>query len=342
METLIRPKKTCQKYSRDTGKSVKMKRKIIAGSRGSKLALIQTNFVIDLLKSSNPCLEIDIKVIKTTGDKIQDKQLSKIGGKGLFIKEIEEALALKEIDFAVHSMKDVPHTLLETYQIAAIMEREDPRDILICREGYSLTTLPAGARVGTGSLRRHLQIKALRSELEIIPIRGNIDTRINKLASGDYDAIILAAAGLKRMGWQNYNDSSFFKTLLRENTNEKLCIEFLATETFIPAIGQGALAIETLTDNQELADIIRPLHNETDAYCVLAERAFLKEVDGGCEIPIGAYAYIYNDRLIIDGFLGDEYKGTIYRQSISGSIDNYKDLGVNLAKILLAKRKAGF
>lgn len=316
-----------------------MKSKIIVGTRGSKLALTQTNMVVDDVKKAHPNLEIDVKIIKTTGDRIPDKELSQIGGKGLFIKEIEEALSKKEIDFAVHSMKDVPHTLPEEFQTGAVLKREDPRDVLICRANYNLKNLPANSRIGTGSLRRMLQLKALRKDFDFLPIRGNIDTRINKLANNDYDAIILAAAGLNRMGRQQKNDSEFLRSFLKENTDIDFNISFLELDNFIPAVGQGALAIEIRKNDEEIFNIIKVLNHDNDAKCVLAERAFLKEVDGGCEIPVGAYCQIIDGHLVIDGFIGDEKNNKIYREKISGNIDNYELLGIKLAKMVLLRKK---
>ncbi|OGI20969.1 MAG: hydroxymethylbilane synthase [Candidatus Melainabacteria bacterium RIFOXYA2_FULL_32_9] len=312
-------------------------KKITVGTRGSKLALTQTGMVIDDLKKAHPGLKVDIKIITTTGDKILDKELSKIGGKGLFIKEIEEALLAKEIDFAVHSMKDVPHTLPEEFQIGAILKREDPRDVLICRDNYDLNNLPAGARIGTGSLRRMLQLKALRSDLVFLPIRGNIDTRVGKLARNEFDAIVLAAAGLKRMGWQG-NDE-FLKTFLKEESNIDFNVSYLELDKYIPSVGQGALAIELRKNDQETFNIVKVLHHEIDAKCVLAERAFLKEVDGGCEIPIGAHCKAEGNQITIDGFVGDEEKNEIYRDKLIGNIDDYDKLGTQLAKNVLNLQK---
>ncbi|OGH98847.1 MAG: hydroxymethylbilane synthase [Candidatus Melainabacteria bacterium GWF2_32_7] len=312
-------------------------KKITVGTRGSKLALTQTGMVIDDLKKAHLGLKVDIKIITTTGDKILDKELSKIGGKGLFIKEIEEALLAKEIDFAVHSMKDVPHTLPEEFQIGAILKREDPRDVLICRDNYDLNNLPAGARIGTGSLRRMLQLKALRSDLVFLPIRGNIDTRVGKLARNEFDAIVLAAAGLKRMGWQG-NDE-FLKTFLKEESNIDFNVSYLELDKYIPSVGQGALAIELRKNDQETFNIVKVLHHEIDAKCVLAERAFLREVDGGCEIPIGAYCKAEDNKITIDGFVGDEGKNTIYRDKLAGNIDDYDILGTQLAKNVLNLQK---
>ncbi|MCK7467650.1 MAG: hydroxymethylbilane synthase [Desulfosudis oleivorans] len=215
-----------------------MKQKIIIGSRGSKLALKQTSIIAESLKKAYKELEIDIKTIKTTGDKILDVELSKIGGKGLFIKEIEEALASGEIDLAIHSLKDMPHTLPEGFEIAAITTREDPRDVLISKENID------NFIVGTSSLRRTLQIKALYPQATCKSLRGNVDTRINKLATGEYDAIILAAAGLKRLGLITQDN--------KISSNPELKIKYLETQDFIPSVGQGALAIEIRQGDREI------------------------------------------------------------------------------------------
>lgn len=295
-----------------------MRSKITVGTRGSKLALIQADFVIENLRKAYPELEIDKKIIQTTGDKILDEDLSKIGGKGLFIKEIEEALITEEIDLAVHSMKDVPHTLPDDFIISAIMEREDPRDVLISRYDPGLDELQSGITIGTSSTRRILQLQLHRPDLKFRPMRGNIDTRINKLAQGEYDAIVLAAAGIKRMGW----NAELFK----------LKINYLEISDFIPAVGQGALAIEIRKNDADLFQIVQILNHDKDSRCVLAERSFLKEIDGGCEIPVGAYCEAQDDKIVINGFIGDEKLSVIYKEKVLSEIENYEIAGIQLAK----------
>jgi len=309
-----------------------MKSKLIVGTRGSKLALVQTKQVIDELIKFYPKLNIDIKIIKTTGDMIFDRDLSKIGGKGLFIKEIEEALLRNEIDFAVHSMKDVPHTLPIDFQIGAILKREDPKDVLIARNNLCLKDLQIGSIIGTGSLRRMLQLHNIRPDLNIKPIRGNIDTRISKLVNGEFEGIIIAAAGLKRLGWKQANNEIFFNNLLKNNAN--LGVEYLEADNFIPAVGQGALAIEIRDNDSEVFNIIKILNNHDDAICVETERAFLKEIDGGCEIPIGAYATLKDEEITLSGFIGDEKKLAIFSDIITDNIKYHKNIGINLAKRL--------
>lgn len=248
-------------------------RKLVVGSRRSKLAMTQSRQFIDSLKKIDPSLEIEIKEIVTKGDQIVDKQLSKVGGKGLFVKEIENELYSHEIDMAVHSLKDVPSVISEGLTLGCIPDRENPFDAYVANDHVALEDLPEGSIVGTSSLRRGAQIKAKYPHVEIKWIRGNIDTRLQKLQDEDYDAIILAAAGLKRMGW-----------------SDDIVTSYLDKETLVPAIGQGALGIECRSDDQELLDLLNQVHNQNVADCVTAERTFLKQMDGSCQVPIGGYA----------------------------------------------------
>ena len=248
-------------------------RKLVIGSRRSKLAMTQSRQFIDSLKKIDPSLEIEIKEIMTKGDQIVDKQLSKVGGKGLFVKEIENELYSHEIDMAIHSLKDVPSVISEGLTLGCIPDRENPFDAYVANDHVALEDLPEGSIVGTSSLRRGAQIKAKYPHVEIKWIRGNIDTRLQKLQDEDYDAIILAAAGLKRMGW-----------------SDDIVTSYLDKETLVPAIGQGALGIECRSDDQELLDLLNQVHNQNVADCVTAERTFLKQMDGSCQVPIGGYA----------------------------------------------------
>ena len=248
-------------------------RKLVVGSRRSKLAMTQSRQFIDSLKKIDPSLEIEIKEIVTKGDQIVDKQLSKVGGKGLFVKEIENELYSHEIDMAIHSLKDVPSVISEGLTLGCIPDRENPFDAYVANDHVALEDLPEGSIVGTSSLRRGAQIKAKYPHVEIKWIRGNIDTRLQKLQDEDYDAIILAAAGLKRMGW-----------------SDDIVTIYLDKETLVPAIGQGALGIECRSDDQELLDLLNQVHNQNVADCVTAERTFLKQMDGSCQVPIGGYA----------------------------------------------------
>jgi hydroxymethylbilane synthase len=278
-------------------------RKIIIGSRRSKLALTQTNWVADQLKQLGVPFEFEIKEIVTKGDKILDVTLSKVGGKGLFVKEIEQALLNKEIDMAVHSMKDMPAVLPDHLTIGCVPPREDHRDALISKENLALNDLPEGAVVGTSSLRRAAQLLSRRPDLEIKWIRGNIDTRLEKLHNDDYDAIILAAAGLKRMGW-----------------SEDVVTEFLDPEICLPAVGQGALAIECRKDDQELLDQLAKLTSESTDRTVRAERAFLTEMEGGCQVPIAGYASLTDEgEVALTGLVASPDGKVIYKELIKGT-----------------------
>lgn len=256
-------------------------RKLIVGSRRSKLALTQSQQFIDKLKFIDPFLDIEIKEIVTKGDKIVDKQLSKVGGKGLFVKEIQNELFNKEIDMAIHSLKDVPSMIPDGLTLGCIPDREIPFDAYIAKNHIPLQELSEGSIVGTSSLRRGAQILSKYPHLKIKWIRGNIDTRLKKLETEDYDAIILAAAGLKRMGW-----------------SDNIVTTYLDRDILLPAIGQGALGIECRSDDKELLDLLSKVHNHDVAQCVTAERTFLSEMDGSCQVPIGGYATIAQDNQI--------------------------------------------
>ena len=256
-------------------------RKLIVGSRRSKLALTQSQQFIDKLKFIDPSLDIEIKEIVTKGDKIVDKQLSKVGGKGLFVKEIQNELFNKEIDMAIHSLKDVPSMIPDGLTLGCIPDREIPFDAYIAKNHIPLQELSEGSIVGTSSLRRGAQILSKYPHLKIKWIRGNIDTRLKKLETEDYDAIILAAAGLKRMGW-----------------SDNIVTTYLDRDILLPAIGQGALGIECRSDDKELLDLLTKVHNHDVAQCVTAERTFLSEMDGSCQVPIGGYATIAQDNQI--------------------------------------------
>ncbi|ARJ49965.1 hydroxymethylbilane synthase [Staphylococcus lutrae] len=256
-------------------------RKLIVGSRRSQLALTQSQQFIDRLKEIEPDLDIEIKEIVTKGDQIVDRQLSKVGGKGLFVKEIQNELFSGEIDMAIHSLKDVPSELPEGLTLGCIPDRELPYDALISKNHVPLESLPDGSVIGTSSLRRGAQILAQYPNLKIKWIRGNIDTRLKKLQTEDYDAIILAAAGLKRMGW-----------------SDGIVTTYLDEKLLVPAIGQGALGIECRADDAPLLALLSRVHNEDVAACVTAERTFLKEMNGSCQVPIGGYAQYTKDHQI--------------------------------------------
>ena len=261
-------------------------RKIIVGSRRSKLAMTQSQQFIDKLKEKFPDLDIEIKEIVTKGDKIIDVQLSKVGGKGLFVKEIQQALFDREIDFAIHSLKDVPSVLPDGLTLGCIPPREIPFDAYVANNHVKLADLKPGSIVGTSSLRRGAQILAKYPHLEIKWIRGNIDTRLEKLRTEDFDAIILAAAGLKRMGW-----------------GDDIVTEYLREDTMMPAIGQGALGIECRSDDKELLDILNAVHDEEVKTCVTSERTFLSEMDGSCKVPIAGYATKEGNEITFTGLI---------------------------------------
>ncbi len=276
-------------------------RKIIVGSRRSNLALTQTKWVIEQLKNAGAKNDFEIKEIVTKGDQILDVTLSKVGGKGLFVKEIEQAMYDKTIDFAVHSMKDMPAILPEGLVISSIPVREDYRDAFISKGNVKLAALPAGAIVGTSSLRRGAQILAARPDLEIKWIRGNIETRLRKLNEEEYDAIILAVSGMKRVGM-----------------DEALITEYLDPEVCVPAVGQGALAIECREGDTELREILDLINDEATNQTVTAERTFLNLLEGGCQVPIGGHAQLEGDRLVLTALVGTPDGKTILKEVARG------------------------
>ncbi|BCB05023.1 hydroxymethylbilane synthase [Bacillus sp. KH172YL63] len=291
-------------------------RKIIVGSRRSKLALTQTNWVIDQLKAIDPSYDFEVKEIVTKGDQILDVTLSKVGGKGLFVKEIEQAMLDKEIDMAVHSMKDMPAVLPEGLTIGSIPEREDHRDAFISKNHVALKDLPGGAIVGTSSLRRGAQILAARPDLEIKWIRGNIDTRLSKLQNEDYDAIILAAAGLSRMGWTS-----------------DVVTEFLDPDLCLPAVGQGALSIECREGDAQVLELLGKFACSETTATVTAERAFLHKMEGGCQVPIAGYAELKeNGEVALTGLVASPDGKTIYKEYMVG--ENPKLVGEKVAESL--------
>jgi len=294
-------------------------RELRIGTRASQLALFQANWVKEKLEQAHSPLRVTLVKIKTTGDKIQDVPLAKIGGKGLFVKEIEEALLAKKIDLAVHSIKDVPTEFPEGLHLSVITKREDPRDAFISREGISLKELPQGAKIGTSSLRRQAQLLHSRCDLELIPLRGNLDTRLKKLNTLGIDGIVLACAGLKRLG-----------------LDEKIT-EILPIDISLPAIGQGALGIETRVGDEEVEEKIRFLNDPDSSIAITAERAFLKRLGGGCQVPIAAFGRIMDPVLQIDGLVGTIDGKRLIRHRIEGPIERAEALGVELAEILLKK-----
>ncbi|WP_347016674.1 hydroxymethylbilane synthase [Acinetobacter seifertii] len=286
-------------------------------TRQSPLALWQAEHIRARLQELHPDLTVELVKFVTQGDKILDTPLAKIGGKGLFVKELEAALLDGRADLAVHSMKDVPMALPEGLTLAVICEREDPLDAFVSNHFEKFADLPQGARVGTSSLRRKSQILKQRPDLQIIDLRGNVGTRLGKLDDGQYDAIILASAGLKRLGLENRIRHS------------------IEPNVSLPAVGQGALGLECRADDQEVLALIQPLlHIETDV-CVRAERAFNAYLEGGCQVPIAGYATLQDGKIHIEGRVGSVDGQTLLRAELNDEIHNAQQLGENLARNLL-------
>ena len=295
------------------------KNKLIVATRGSMLALWQANHIKDSIEKEHPGLEVELLKIKTTGDKILDVPLAQVGGKGLFVKEIEEALLDGRADLAVHSLKDVPTELPEGLGLSAITRREDARDALISHGDHTIMTLPQGARIGSSSLRRQCQLLKVRPDFDIISLRGNLNTRIKKVEAGEFDAIILAAAGMRRLGWQ-----------------DKIS-EYIPTDILLPAIAQGALGIETKDNDSDTNEIISFLnHGETEA-AVKAERALLKKLEGGCQVPIAAYGEISASTISLRGLVGSLDGKVLITDNMTGGLSEAESLGIALAERLLDK-----
>jgi hydroxymethylbilane synthase len=287
------------------------------GTRGSKLALAQSQWIKKRIETKYPHIQVELVKIKTTGDKILNSPLSKIGGKGLFVKEIEEALIREKIDVAVHSMKDVPARLPVALTLSTFPEREDPRDALISIGDRTIDELPQGSGVGTCSLRRAAQLLHLRPDLNIVPLRGNIETRLRKLRSGDLQAIILATAGIKRLG-------------LATNITQ-----VISPEKILPAIGQGALGLEVRRDDEATINLLDFLNHKKTEVTIRAERAFLNELEGGCQVPIAAFARLNGKNLRLEGMVAELDGSKIIRDEISGEKDRAEEIGIELARRLL-------
>ena len=296
-----------------------MKKTICIGTRGSKLALWQANFIKSEIKRLFPDIDVDLKIIKTTGDRITDRPLAMVGGKGLFVKEIESALLNNDIDIAVHSMKDMPGKLPQGLVIGAIPKRENPFDVLIAKDNCQLADYKKDFIVGTSSLRRASQIKHIRPDVKIESIRGNLDTRIKKLKSGEYDAIVLAAAGLIRLGQAD------------EIT------QYLDETIMLPAVGQGALCIETRQNDDIIAPIMEKLDHHDTRVCVTGERAFLKQIEGSCHIPVACFAKIVNQEIVLTALVASEDGRELIKEQIISPIKRVEDSGKTLADNLLAK-----
>jgi hydroxymethylbilane synthase len=295
-----------------------IERRLKIGSRGSKLATMQTYIVLKQLNKFFPELVFELKIIKTKGDKFLEEDFSKIQGKGIFTKEIEERLISGEIDIAVHSLKDLPTELPEELTISAILPRDNPEDVLISKQNRLFLELPEGAKIGTSSLRRIVQLKRIRPDFVFVPLRGNVPTRVKKLYHSDLDAIILARAGLERLG-MGYTIT-----------------EILPTEVIIPAVGQGAIAVEIRKDNDFAREITESLNNIETEFAVRAERAFLRRLGGGCRNPISAFATIIDYEIFIDGFVASTDGESFVHHSTFGDALNPEKVGTQLAETLLA------
>ncbi|MFQ6122348.1 MAG: hydroxymethylbilane synthase [Dehalococcoidales bacterium] len=300
-----------------------MRTSIIIGSRGSQLALIQSESVAAKIRELNPSLKVSISQIVTKGDRSHHIQFDRIGGVGIFVKELEEALINGRIDLAVHSLKDVPTQVPQGLCLAAVTERLDPRDVLVSGVG-KLAELPAGSRIGTGSFRRAVQLAAYRPDLEVSNVRGNVDTRLRKVLRGEFDGVILAAAALIRLGW------------------EDRISEYLSLEHFLPAIGQGALVIETRLGDEEIAGFISPINHLPTWQSVTAERAFLNALGGGCRAPIAALGTVTDNTLRLEGMVADVSGKRMLRASEEGSATASEQTGVKLAQRMLAMGASEF
>lgn len=304
-----------------------MKDTIIIGSRGSKLALTQAAIVKAQLQVVNPSLRVSVEIVKTSGD-VNTEPLSVIGGKGVFTKELEEALQDRRIDLAVHSLKDLPTVIPEQLVIAAICKREDPRDALVLgrarhpnagREKIGIATLPKAAIVGTSSPRRVAQLKHLRRDLVFKDLRGNVDTRLRKLDEGQYDALVLACAGLRRLGLESRISAA------------------ISADQMLPAVGQGALAVQAREDDEETIAIAGALDHKFTRLACLAERAFLRRLGGGCLLPIAAHAVVRDKRISLSGLVTDTQGRQVLRDRVTGSLDEAEQLGSRLAELLLGR-----
>jgi hydroxymethylbilane synthase len=294
------------------------------GTRGSPMALRQAALVRDRLTAAHAEIAVEIVTIRTTGDRVQDRRLAEIGGKGLFTKEIEEALFAGRIDLAVHSLKDLETWLPDGLEIACVLPRDDPRDAFLSRISPTLAALPPGAKVGTSSLRRQAQLLRRRPDLEVAPMRGNVDTRLRKLAAGEVDATVLARCGLARLG------------------EAEQATEVLPREVMLPAVGQGALAIECRTDESWLRPLLAPLHDPHTAACIAAERAMLAALDGSCRTPIAGLAEIDGERLTLEGLLLMPDGSAEIRARLSGDPHEAEVLGTELGRELRGRAGPGF
>jgi hydroxymethylbilane synthase len=287
------------------------------GTRGSPLALAQARWVAAEITGRHPACRVDLVIIKTTGDKITDVPLARIGGKGLFIKEIEEALLARRVDLAVHSLKDMPAEVPEGLMLGAVPPREDCRDAFISSRYASLAEIPPGGRVGTGSLRRRVQLLHCRPDLEVVPLRGNVDTRLKKMQTLGLDALILAAAGLNRLGLSH------------------LYCGWVPETDMLPAVGQGALGLEVRTADQDLRGVVAGLDDRSTRLAVTAERAFLARLEGGCVVPVAALARVEGDSLHLEALISDLEGRRVLRDKLTGPVAEAAALGTRMADALL-------
>lgn len=296
-------------------------RKYIVATRPSLLAFTQTQQTVDLLKKMNPDSEFEILKISTHGDKVTDKPLTAFGGTGVFVKELENAILEGKADFAVHSLKDVPSEQPKELVLASFPTREDPRDVLLVKNGRNMSDLNENCIIGTGSPRRTVQIAKIKPTAVFTDLRGNIDTRIKKMEDGQYDAIVIAAAGLKRLGKQ-----------IDANN-------FLSVELCTPAVGQGAIAIECRKDDEETLNLLRTINDIDTETAVLAERAYMKTIGGGCKFPLGAYATIENGKVQMSVMLGNHHTLQIIRKSGEAPVEDAEKLGKKLAEEIMTEAK---
>lgn len=322
IQSFVQPTKSlAEAFKSERIKHYKLKNRIVIGSRGSELALWQANHVKKLIEKKHRYVQVDIKIIKTTGDKILDVALSKIGDKSLFTKELEIELLERRVDLAVHSLKDLQTKIPEGLKLAAVSMRHKVEDVLIARKkGTTVHNLREGAVVATGSLRRKSQLLHLRPDITIVDLRGNVPSRIQKFLKSDWDAIILARAGVERLNLKEHISS------------------YINMEDILPAVGQGALGIEIHKENTFVDDVIQSIHHEDTYLAVLAERSLLRTLEGGCQVPIGAFAEIKSNGLYLDAMVGSLDGSLTFRKKVRGSKNNSEKIGISLAKDLL---KAG-
>lgn len=309
-----------RKRREEAAREVLLEQRILRiGTRGSALALRQSNWVADRIRERHPGVSVELAVIKTKGDIMQDVALVKIGGKGVFVKEIEEALLRGEVDLAVHSMKDMPAELPEGLAIAVTPKREDPRDVLISRGNVKFERLRRGSRIGTGSLRRRCQLVAIYPDLEIVPLRGNLDTRIRKVETENLDGIVVAAAGIRRMGWMDR------------------VTQFLPVETILPAAGQGVLALETRAGDGATREALVFLNDPVTWAEAGAERAFLQRLGGGCQVPVAAFAKREGNEIVIRGLISNLDGRLVVRDEVRRPFEQFEEAGRKLAESLLSR-----